>query len=100
MRWVPTSRFKHSNPELLALYICRDVIVFVVWGVPGGPRGVSGTPPGDPRGLPLGPSSVPWGPRSVPGDPRGVPRGSPGCEGAPGTPLASQDSFHEDDSVI
>ena len=43
MRWASMSRFGHSNRELLALEICRDMAVFVVriklgllWGAPGG----------------------------------------------------------------
>ena len=118
MRWALMGSFEHSNRELLALSICRDMTVFVIhkgfirgpWRTPGtpgasqgrlrdvpeGPRGV----PGRPRGVPGGPRGVPRAPRGVPRGLRGVPRGSPGFQGAPGTFLASPGSFHKDDSVI
>ena len=45
MRWALTGRFKHSNRELLALYICPDMVVFVVRkGSHRGPRESSGVP--------------------------------------------------------
>ena len=35
-RWVPTSRFEHSNRQVLALDICLDMVVSVVHGGPCG----------------------------------------------------------------
>ena len=107
MRWVPVGSFKHSNRELLALSICRDMTVLVVpkgprgfpgvpeaslgrlRDVPGGPRGVDGRP----RGVPRGHRGVPGRPRGVPWGPRSVPRGSPGSQESPGTFQASPGSF-------
>ena len=110
MRWAPTSKFEHSNRELLALSICRDMAVFVVLEVSGDPRGVSGGSQGRPRGAQgraRASHGRPWGPRGVPGRTRGVPgvsdecpvdpRGPRGLWGRPGHP---QDLFHKDDSVI
>ena len=94
MRWAPTSRLEHSNQELLALYLCRDVAVFVV---PGGLRGV---PPESQwrarwsQGRPRGARVVPRGPKSVPGGSQGI---SGLLQGRPGRPWAP---FHKDDSVI
>ena len=101
MRWALTSRFEHNDRELLALFICRDMTVFVVHkgshrgprgslerlrDVPVGPRGV----PGRPRSVPGGPRSVPWRPSGVPERPRGVPEGPGGVpwgpRGVPGGP--------------
>ena len=121
MQWVQTSSFEHSNRELLALYTCRDMAVFVIHNrsqeVPGGPRGVfrglRDVPgglrdvPWGPRGVPGRPRSVPGGPRAVSGGPRGVlagPRGVPkeswdprGLRGRPGHP---RDPFHKDYSIV
>ena len=114
MRWAPTSSFKDSNRELLALYVCRDMAVFVVHkssqevpGVPGASLGRLRDFPGVPGACPgvLGASG------GVPGACPGLPGASPGVPGAcPGDPQDPrwlqerpghpQDSFHKDDSVI
>ena len=87
MRWAPTSRFERSNRELLALYICRNMTVFVVHkgslevpGVPGASRGVPGASQGRPP--------VSQG-RARASQGRPLPRGSLGSQGAPGTSRAS-----------
>ena len=73
-----------NNQELLVLYRCRDMAVFVVHGSPrkssGGPRGDPGGPwgvPRGPRGVPGGSQGRAWGSLEVPGDSRDSP-GIPG----------------------
>ena len=75
-RWVPKSRFEHSNRELLALYICHAMVVFVVHGDPLGSQGRAWGAQGRPRGSQrhaLG----------RPGHPRGHSRGSGDVLGIP-----------------
>ena len=82
MRWAPASRFEHSNQELLALYICSDLTIFVFLG---GPRGSQGRPWGVP-GASLG------GPRGAPGGFQGRPRRCQvRAQGIPGIPGVSGD---------
>ena len=57
-RWVPASRFEHSNRDLLALHTCRDMAVFVVHKVS---LAVSVGSQGRPRGVPEGSPGVPGG---------------------------------------
>ena len=110
MRWALRGSFEHSNGDLLALYICRGMIVFVIHeechrgpcrspGVPGaslgGLRDVTGASQGrpqSPKGVPRCPRGVPWGPRGVPGGPKSVPGGPRGVtKGIPGIPGGSGD---------
>ena len=72
-------QFEHSNRELLALHICREIAVFAVHAGPGGPRGV----PGGSQGCARGSQKRPLGPQ---GRAQGIP-GIPGCSRAiAGTP--------------
>ena len=87
MRWALMGSLEHSNRELLALYICRNMITCVIHKrsqeVPGGPRGSLGRPRGvfgGSQGRPWGPRGARGGPRGLPGSPRGVPRGSLGSQ--------------------
>ena len=110
MRRALTSRFEHSNRELLALSVCRDIAFFVVHGSPGGLRGVPGESqerargshgrPGGPRDVPRGPRGVPRRPRGVPGVARGVPRDLWDPKGLWGRPRHPRDPLRKDDSVI
>ena len=92
MRWALMGSFEHSNPQLLALYIHRDMIVFVVHKrsleVPGGsqgrPRGVSGTSPGDLRGVPGVPEGRDLGSQGGPCRSQGRAQGVPGIPGGSG----------------
>ena len=116
MRWVPASRFEHSNRELLALYICRDTTALVVHegslevpGVPGASLGRLRDVPGGPKGVPgrasQGRSQGSQGrarasqvhPRGSQGHGQGIPEIPWGLGGRPGHP---RDPFHKDDSVI
>ena len=93
MRWALTSRLEHSNQELLALSVCRDIVVFVVrkgflevLGVPGASLGRLRDVPGGPRGRALGSQGRARGSQGLaslgrPRGPRSVPRGSPGSQG-------------------
>ena len=90
MRWALMGSFEHSNRELLALSICRDMTVFVVHKE--SHRGPEGSP-GVPGACPGVPGASPGVAGVCPGDPRE----SRGLWGRPGHPL---DPFHKDDSVI
>ena len=97
MRWALMGSFEHSNRELLALSICRDMTVFVIhmwairgpWrsqGVPEGSLGGLRDVPVGPRGVPRRPRGVPGRPRGVPGRPMGVPGSQGRAQGIPGIP--------------
>ena len=85
-QWVPTNRVKHSNPELLALDICRAMAVFVVRGGVGGPRVVPGGSPGRGRGS-QGRARMSQGrPRGSQGRAQGIPEIPGGSGDVPGIP--------------
>ena len=122
MRWALTGSFEHSNRELLALSICRNMTVFAIhrspWGSSGRPWGVPGASPGGLRDVPGGsqgasPGShgrargsrgVPWGPRGVPGASPKVPGACSGDlrdpRGLRRRPRHPRDPFHKDYAVI
>ena len=92
MRWALMGSFEHSNQELLALSICRDMTVFVI---PGGRRASLGGPwdvPVGPRGVLGGSQGRPWGSQGRARGSQERPWGSQGrAQGIPGIPWSSGD---------